>query len=264
MTDTTATGETGSGTGTAGPSTGTGKAPAPAPAPAWLGAVALSVVIPAHDDAHRISATLDAFRAHLDARLGTGPGDWELVVADDASTDDTAALVEAAAADEPRIRLIRSEHHRGKGAALRAAVLACSGERVLLADAGARTPPAELDHLEQALVPQDPQNGSGSGSRSGNENESESPTAALGRTGNRLVRALGIPGIPGFRADTCGFALFDGDRARAAFGASVPSPSSTATGPEPPSAPPSSTARPSTPRSCGGCAARAGTWPRYR
>ncbi|MFI1455323.1 glycosyltransferase [Streptomyces roseus] len=210
MTDTTATGETGPGAGT-----DTGKAPDPAPA--WLGAVALSVVIPAHDDAHRITATLDAFRADLDARLGTGPGDWELVVADDASTDDTAALVEAAAADEPRIRLIRSEHHRGKGAALRAAVLASAGERVLLADAGATIPPAELDHLEQALAPQDPQNGSGS--RTGNE--SENPTAALGRTGNRLVRALGIPGIPGFRADTCGFALFDGDRARAAFGASV-------------------------------------------
>ncbi|MYT19843.1 glycosyltransferase, partial [Streptomyces sp. SID7760] len=236
MTDTTATGETGPGTGTetsttasTTASTDTGKAPDPAPAaapaPAWLGAVALSVVIPAHDDAHRITATLDAFRADLDARLGTGPGDWELVVADDASTDDTAALVEAAAADEPRIRLIRSEHHRGKGAALRAAVLASAGERVLLADAGATTPPAELDHLEQALAPQDPQNGSGSGSESGSGgrsgNESEYPTAALGRTGNRLVRALGIPGIPGFRADTCSFALFDGDRARAAFGASV-------------------------------------------
>lgn len=183
--------------------TATGEAEAPE-APAWLGAVGLSVVIPAHDDAHRIGPTLDAFRAHLDARHGSGPGDWELVVVDDASTDATAALVEAAAADEPRIRLIRSEHHRGRGAALRAGVLACAGERVLLADAGPGTPPAELDRLEQALG-----------------EEGQGTAAALGRSGNRLVRALGIPGIPGFRADTCGFALFDGDRARAAFGASV-------------------------------------------
>lgn len=43
----------------------------------------------------------------------------------------------------------------------------------------------------------------------------------LGRSRSRLVRTLGIPGIPGFRADTCAFALFDGDRARAAFGAST-------------------------------------------
>ncbi|MFI6147211.1 glycosyltransferase [Streptomyces sp. NPDC051109] len=180
------------------------EAEAPRAAPAWLGAVGLSVVIPAHDDAHRIGPTLDAFRAHLDARLGSGPGDWELVVVDDASTDATAALVEAAAADEPRIRLIRSEDHRGSGAALRAGVLASAGDRVLLADAGLRTPPTGLDRLEQAL---------GEGG--------QSTAAALGRSGNRLVRALGIPGIPGFRTGTCGFALFDGDRARAAFGASA-------------------------------------------
>ncbi|MFK0046848.1 glycosyltransferase [Streptomyces sp. NPDC090741] len=198
MTDTTATGTAGE------TDTDTDTRPEAAEAPAWLGAVGLSVVIPAHDDAHRIGPTLDAFRAHLDARLGSGPGDWELVVVDDASADATAALVEAAAADEPRIRLIRSEHHRGRGAALRAGVLASAGERVLLADAGLRTPPAELDRLEQALGEEGP-----------------GATAALGRSGNRLVRALGIPGIPGFRADTCGFALFDGDRARAAFGASV-------------------------------------------
>ncbi|MER7467196.1 glycosyltransferase [Streptomyces sp. NPDC097981] len=169
-----------------------------------MGAVGLSVVVPAHEDEHRIGPTLDALRAHLDARFGSGPGDWELVVVDDASTDATASLVEAAAADEPRIRLIRSEHHRGRGAALRAGVLASAGGRVLLADAGLRTPPAELDRLEQAL-----------------DQGGEPAAAALGRSGNRLVRALGIPGIPGFRSDTCGFALFDGDRARAAFGASV-------------------------------------------
>ncbi|MFD8795151.1 glycosyltransferase [Streptomyces vinaceus] len=192
-----------------------------AAAPAWLGAVLLSVVIPTHDDVHRIGPTLDAFRAHLDAHLGSGPGDWELVVSDDASTDETAALVEAAAADEPRIRLVRSPHHRGKGAALRAGVLACAGARVLLADAGLRTPPAELEHLEQALGQAASDRGVDRGVDGGSDTDDARATAALGRSGNRLVRALGIPGIPGFRADTCGFALFDGDRARAAFGASV-------------------------------------------
>ncbi|MEV0410235.1 glycosyltransferase [Streptomyces sp. NPDC050448] len=187
-----------------GADTGTDSGAGTAAAPAWLGAVELSVVIPAHDDEHRIGTTLDAVREHLDARLGTGPGDWELVVVDDGSADATAAVVGAAAADEPRIRLIRSGHHRGRGAALRAGVLASAGERVLLTDAGLRTSPTELDRLEQALGQGD-----------------EPAAAALGRSGNRLVRALGIPGIPGFRSDTCGFALFDGDRARAAFGASV-------------------------------------------
>ncbi|TDU76932.1 glycosyltransferase [Streptomyces sp. KS 21] len=195
-------------------------------ATAWLGAVGLSVVIPAHEDEHRIGATLDAVREHLDARLGTGPGDWELVVVDDGSADGTASVVGAAAAEEPRIRLVRSEDHRGRGAALRAGVLACAGERVLLTDAGLTTPLAELDRLEQALGQdgQDGQDGRDDQDNQANqENQSggEPPAAVLGRTGNRLVRALGMPGVPGFRADTCGFALFDGDRARAAFGACV-------------------------------------------
>ncbi|NXY96971.1 glycosyltransferase family 2 protein, partial [Streptomyces sp. BR123] len=53
------------------------------------------------------------------------------------------------------------------------------------------------------------------------DSEANGTAAVLGRTGSRLVRALGIPGVPGFRADTFGFALFDGDRARAAFAAST-------------------------------------------
>ncbi|KJY33742.1 hypothetical protein VR46_33395, partial [Streptomyces sp. NRRL S-444] len=73
-----------SGPAAAGDTAGTGAATA------WLGAVGLSVVIPAHEDEHRIGATLDAVREHLDARLGTGPGDWELVVVDDGSADGTA------------------------------------------------------------------------------------------------------------------------------------------------------------------------------
>ncbi|THA38508.1 glycosyltransferase [Streptomyces sp. A1547] len=206
-----------SGPAAAGDTAGTGAATA------WLGAVGLSVVIPAHEDEHRIGATLDAVREHLDARLGTGPGDWELVVVDDGSADGTASVVRAAAAEEPRIRLVRSEDHRGRGAALRAGVLACAGERVLLTDAGLTTPLAELDRLEQALGQDGQDSRDDQDNQANQENQSggEPPAAVLGRTGNRLVRALGMPGVPGFRADTCGFALFDGDRARAAFGACV-------------------------------------------
>lgn len=198
----------------------------------WLGAVGLSVVIPAPVP----EQTLTALRDHLDAHRGTGPGAWELIV-----VTDEAAAPTAAAAAEPRIRLIRlgdggdsdsgdgddsghrddsgdSGHrdgssdsgHRdgssGKGAALRAGVLASAGDRVLLADAALSTPLDELARLEEVMDP---------------GTDDAQPAVVLGRSRNRLVRTLGIPGIPGFRADTCAFALFDGDRARAAFGAST-------------------------------------------
>ncbi|MFI5860958.1 glycosyltransferase 87 family protein [Streptomyces sp. NPDC051546] len=196
----------------------------------WLGAVGLSVVVPGPVP----EASLTALREHLDAHCGPGPGAWELIVVgtDDAVTDD--AVTDEAATDgpvtdgtvteDPRIRLIRpgggdadtdadagTQHAAtGKGAALRAGVLASAGDRVLLTDAALAAPLDELARLEEVLDQDAPPGPDGA-----------APAVVLGRSRNALVRTLGIPGIPGFRADTCAFALFDGDRARAAFGAST-------------------------------------------
>ncbi|WP_327305408.1 glycosyltransferase family 2 protein [Streptomyces sp. NBC_01298] len=176
----------------------------------WLGAVGLSVVVPAPVP----ERNLTALREHLDAHCGTGPGAWELIVV----TGDAAAPAAPADAAEPRIRLIRpgdtgsGDDRSGKGAALRAGVLASTGDRVLLTDPALTTPLDELARLEEALD-QD--------AHPDHAHPDTHPAVVLGRSRNRLVRTLGIPGIPGFRADTCAFALFDGDRARAAFGAST-------------------------------------------
>ncbi|MFF3216303.1 glycosyltransferase family 2 protein [Streptomyces sp. NPDC002886] len=190
----------------------------------WLGAVGLSVVVPAPVP----ERNLTALREHLDAHCGTGPGAWELIVV----TGDAAAPTAAADAAEPgidaaepgidvaepRIRLIRlgdtgsGDGRSGKGAALRAGVLASTGDRVLLTDPALTTPLDELARLEEALD-QD--------AHPDDAHPDTRPAVVLGRSRNGLVRTLGIPGIPGFRADTCAFALFDGDRARAAFAAST-------------------------------------------
>ncbi|MGG8408157.1 dolichyl-phosphate beta-glucosyltransferase [Streptomyces sp. 12297] len=199
--------------------------PAPARPPGearWLGAVELSVVVPAYDEEARIGPTLDAVRAYLDGHVGTGRGDWELIVVDDGSADRTAELVRAAAAAEPRIRLVVSEHNRGKGNALRLGVLASAGQRVLLMDADLATPVEELERLEKAFT----QAGSDQveaaiGSRAHPESEIERHQGRLrelmGRAGNKVIRAVAVPGI---RDTQCGFKLLDGDRARAAFAAS--------------------------------------------
>ncbi|MFD5144725.1 glycosyltransferase 87 family protein [Streptomyces sp. NPDC058401] len=192
-------------------------APAQTPARAgarWLGAVGLSVVIPGRVP----EPALTALRDQLDAQCGTDPGAWELILVTDAVTDDAVtddpvtgdAVTDDAVTDDARIRLIHlgdDEHPTtGKGAALRAGVLASAGDRVLLTDAALSTPLGELARLEESLAQGE---------------DDAAPAVVLGRSRNRLVRTLGIPGIPGFRADTCAFALFDGDRARAAFGAST-------------------------------------------
>lgn len=194
----------------------------------------LTVVVPAYNEEHRLRPTLDAICAHLRADPERW-GDWELIVVDDGSTDGTAEVAAQAAADEPRVQVLTSEENRGKGHALRLGVLASYGRRVLVTDADLATPIEELDALDDLLREDDD---SYSGTEEDYEYEYEATAAVigsralpdsrvevrqrpvrewLGRLGNRLIRLVAVRGIH----DTqCGFKLFDGDKARAAFAAS--------------------------------------------
>ena len=175
----------------------------------------LSVVVPAYNEEGRLRPTLDAICAHLRAEPGRWGG-WELIVVDDGSTDATARIANEAAAEEPRIQLVSGDGNRGKGSALRLGVLASYGRRVLITDADLATPIEELDLLDKQLAAED--SAAAIGSRAHPDSRIEVHQRPLrewmGRMGNRLIRAVAVPGIH----DTqCGFKLFDGDKARAAF-----------------------------------------------
>lgn len=188
----------------------------------------LTVVVPAYNEEHRLRPTLDAICAHLRADPERW-GDWELIVVDDGSTDGTAAVAAEAAADEPRVNVLTSEENRGKGHALRLGVLASYGRRVLVTDADLATPIEELDALDDLLVDEDDaydsDHGAGTSAVIGSRALPDSRVEVhqrplrewLGRCGNRLIRLVAVRGIH----DTqCGFKLFDGNKARAAFAAS--------------------------------------------
>lgn len=179
----------------------------------------LSVVVPVYDERDRLPSTLAALRAHLD----TGPYRWELIVVDDGSADGGTAVVARAAARDPRVRLLRSPSNRGKGHAVRTGVAASRGALVLFTDADLATPLDELPRLHAALT-----DGAAAAiaSRAGRGVESRAgPGREVRRHRLRLllawaaaavIRAIVLRGV----ADTqCGFKLFDGDRARAAFAA---------------------------------------------
>ncbi|HUQ03387.1 MAG TPA: glycosyltransferase [Kofleriaceae bacterium] len=104
--------------------------------------IALTIVIPAYNEAARLGPTLAAITAYLARRAAV----TELLVVDDGSRDDTAALARAAGA-----RVLVHAHNRGKGAAVRTGLLAARGDRVLVCDADLATPIAELARLEAAL-----------------------------------------------------------------------------------------------------------------
>jgi len=78
----------------------------------------LSVVVPAYNEAQRLPDSLRQIMAYLDVQ----PYLSEVIVADDGSTDATAALADQLSAAHPSLRLLRLDH-RGKGFAVRAGVL---------------------------------------------------------------------------------------------------------------------------------------------
>ena len=60
--------------------------------------------------------------------------DWELICVDDASPDNVAELVEHAAAEDPRIRLVRHEENQGLSGARNTGIAAARGSYVWMPD----------------------------------------------------------------------------------------------------------------------------------
>jgi len=72
--------------------------------------------------------------------------DWEMLIADDASGDRTAAIVEAAAAQDPRVRLIRLVQNGGVARARNAALAAARGRFIAFLDSDDLWLPEKLEH----------------------------------------------------------------------------------------------------------------------
>ncbi len=92
----------------------------------------LSVLIPAYQEESSIAEVLRRVRDVDTERHGF---DKEIIVCDDGSADRTAALIEEAAAQDERVRLVRHLENRGKGAAILTALAEARGECCLIQDA---------------------------------------------------------------------------------------------------------------------------------
>src|SRR5437899_1151920 len=111
------------------------------------GPVALSVVVPAHDEAPNLVRLVAEVRAALDS-LGIA---WELIVVDDGSDDDTPALLARLAGADHRLRPLRLARRSGQTAALVAGFRAARGRLIATLDADLQCAPAELPALLAAL-----------------------------------------------------------------------------------------------------------------
>jgi dolichyl-phosphate beta-glucosyltransferase len=113
----------------------------------------LSLVIPAYNEQARLPALFDQLAAGADAAVAeAGMELLEILIVDDGSTDQTAAMLEVAAAENPRLKpVLEFEGNRGKGAAVAAGVGRARGAYVLLADVDLSTPLSELSKLAAAI-----------------------------------------------------------------------------------------------------------------
>lgn len=140
---------------------------------------AVSIIVPAHNYGRFLPDALDSV-------LGQTFEDWECLVVDDGSTDDTAAVVRAYEARDGRIRLLQKAQG-GVASARNAGLRACSGRYVQLLDADDRLEKSKLArhvafleaHSETAIV-----YGEVTFFRT------EAPSAEMASLGGRLSRSL--------------------------------------------------------------------------
>ncbi len=160
-------------------------------------APALTVILPCYNEAERLPGTLQALLAHLSA----APGEVEVLVVDDGSTDATVTVAEAVAAVDRRVRVLSYGPNRGKGFAVRTGMLAAQGDLVVFTDADGSYQPSDLDRIVAALDQAPVAIGARAGDPSG-------PVArrAASRVFNLAIRGtLGLPygdtqsGLKGFR-----------------------------------------------------------------
>jgi dolichyl-phosphate beta-glucosyltransferase len=179
--------------------------------PEGRGAVDLSMVIPAYNEARRLPPTLARLRDYLDA----GPDSYEVLVVDDGSHDDTVAVARGVASEWPQLEVLTLPHNQGKGAAVRKGMLHARGALRAFSDADLSTPIEELPRLRSRL------GGAchvaiASRDAPGSDIQVHQPRwrEFMGRTYNRILRLLVLPGI---RDTQCGFKLFTSEAAEACF-----------------------------------------------
>ncbi|MFB3853351.1 MAG: dolichyl-phosphate beta-glucosyltransferase [Vicinamibacterales bacterium] len=169
----------------------------------------LSVVIPAFNEERRLPATLDSLRDWLSSQ----PWTWEIRVVDDGSEDSTASVVEERSAKDPRI-VLQCERHAGKGATLKAGMLAATGAFRFMCDADLSMPVGEIPRfLPPRLTGFDVAIGSREGQGASRIGE-PFIRHAVGRIFNTAIKRIVLGGIE----DTqCGFKMFTAASARSIF-----------------------------------------------
>jgi glycosyltransferase involved in cell wall biosynthesis len=107
----------------------------------------LSIVIPCYNESATIAAVIERVLAADACGLNK-----DVIVVDDGSGDDSLAQASAVAKRDRRVRVLRHETNRGKGAALRTGFAAALGTIVLVQDADLEYDPQDYPRLIEPIV----------------------------------------------------------------------------------------------------------------
>lgn len=169
----------------------------------------LSIVVPAFNEEERLPSSLQKIVDFLQGQSFPS----EVVVIDDGSEDETAAVVRRYAADYPYVSLL-SLPHRGKGHAVKSGMLAARGDFLFLCDADLSMPiEGVLDFLPPACRAYDVAIGSREAPEAHRFNE-PAYRHLMGRVFNLIIRALAVPG---FNDTQAGFKCFRREAAHSIF-----------------------------------------------
>ena len=108
--------------------------------PTWQ---SISLVLPAWNEAEVIAMAI----AEADAALSQVANDYEIIIVDDGSTDETAIIVAKLAAQNDRVRMVGHSPNQGYGAAIRSGFASAEKDLVVFTDADCQFDLTELDRF---------------------------------------------------------------------------------------------------------------------
>ncbi|WP_084420550.1 glycosyltransferase family 2 protein [Henriciella litoralis] len=105
-----------------------------------------SVVVPMHNESGNAGALIREIATALDGRS------YEMIMVDDASTDDTRAVLAALKAEFPALRVLSHRKNAGQSRAIRTGARAARGRIIGTLDGDGQNDPADLPDLYRALT----------------------------------------------------------------------------------------------------------------
>jgi len=171
---------------------------------------ALSIIIPSYNEELRLPPSL----ALIEEYIKKSGRDTEVLVVDDGSSDQTAAVAEKFRTRIPQLRVVANGENRGKGYSVRHGMVEARGDIVLFTDADLSAPIEEADKLIAAMETYDVAIGSRALDRKLIAVHESGFREFAGIIFNKIVRAvLWLP----FVDTQCGFKAFRRERCKIIF-----------------------------------------------